>query len=232
MSQALRNVKRSCLSKNGGNKPVVYLIIPDEVQATAMADQLAVGHTVRPAPVLNSGAEIYSMEADRRTLRFSESERQGPEGESYDLSLTWKASPMTPELIDARRRMRRRRVHVLWTDKATGKTRYMELAKPSYSGDSSNTRGNRNEATWTMRAASKYPAPFIDTVLADGEVTSNGAIILIHTPSGQRFSLTTDADGSLITTPISSTGGTPSIPLDNGYELVLEHEDGTLATIP
>lgn len=190
MPLPLLNIDRWKCESQSGLKPFVKFVLPEDVQTFTSATAEA-GIEVKP------GKEIYHIEIDPATGSNREELRQGRQGDYHERTISFEVRRLRQEMVDLRRALMNRRVHVIFTD--TNGLTYLYLNSRLRQAVADNpSQGGKNGTRLEFRGAGVMPAPYVIGELLPGPDPGD-----VGTPQDTGGGIQDPAD------PIEPGGGTP-----------------------
>ncbi|MEL6140048.1 MAG: hypothetical protein AAFU67_00350 [Bacteroidota bacterium] len=183
----------------------LQIILPSDV--SRLPEALAVPN-LEGDVVLNAGAIAYNIEFDPHTSRFREQLRSTDRnGDYYTREVSFNIRRLRIEVADLRRRLRNRKVHLLFTDNNDQVHLYtfMRLREADADGQ---RRGGRNQTEFVFRGASDTVAPMMNGGLVDDPTGGNEPVI-INGLDGNTYNLVIGPCGNIIV--IQTEGSEPGI---------------------
>ena len=139
----------------------VKLVVPDDVQSYSST-------TAEAGIVVKPGKTIYHLEIDPGTGGHRETLRDSDQGESHEQRIFFDVRKLRQEVVELRRRLMHRRVHVIFTDE-NGLT-YLYLFMRLRIAEADNPARGKNGTRLEFRGKTVAPSPFVIGRLLTGTV--------------------------------------------------------------
>lgn len=219
----LRDIERLCQAYVGGLQEI-YIIVPLDV--SSIQTQYCTPNLTEDVE-LEEGKRAYVMKFSKGTGTFIErSIIDNRAGDYFQQTISYFLPKDRVEVADLKQKVKNRRFHLIYKD-GNNQRKVLQNLRIQTETNTGDKKTARNGASFTCTARSTKPAPFLLGEISN-EVPVEGELILIA-PNGQRYRITVDTCGALVTVPISDeTGGLDSIMIDDHTMYV--DEDGALET--
>lgn len=203
----LRDIERIC--QNSGGIRTIRFIVPSHV--SSIPTQYCTPNLAEDIE-LEEGKRSYVINFSKGSATFTErSVTDNRAGDFFQQTLVFYCAQDREEVADLAEKLKNRRFHIVYTD-WNGKKKLAANLRLQSETTIGGKKADKNGTTFTATGRSEKKSPFIEGTISN-EVPVDSDLILIA-PNGQRYRVTVDACGALVTVPITSTEGLTSVMID------------------